>query len=153
MAAAKEGRKRMNPIREDWEMIKEEVMLRALQCKFVQHPKLRKLLLGTGDSRIIEHTSNDYYWADGGDGSGKNRLGELLMVVRTGLREMNADPLIVIPPWLAFPTVDYSDMFWRMGLGEDYLNSWRDYLHSTGNEADYRCIFPTPDTWKEVYSG
>jgi predicted NAD-dependent protein-ADP-ribosyltransferase YbiA (DUF1768 family) len=31
---------------------------------------------------LVEHTKKDKYWADGGDGSGKNRLGELLMKVR-----------------------------------------------------------------------
>jgi len=35
---------------------------------------------------LIEHTKNDSYWADGGDGSGKNRLGQLLMELRNQLR-------------------------------------------------------------------
>ncbi|MFC2585604.1 MAG: NADAR domain-containing protein, partial [Corynebacterium matruchotii] len=43
-------------------------------------------LLSTGDAYLIEHTKNDSYWADGGDGSGKNRLGEVLMAVRDSLR-------------------------------------------------------------------
>jgi predicted NAD-dependent protein-ADP-ribosyltransferase YbiA (DUF1768 family) len=48
---------------------------------------LRSLLLQTGDAEIIEHTKNDKYWGDGGNGSGKNRLGELLMELRTKLRK------------------------------------------------------------------
>jgi predicted NAD-dependent protein-ADP-ribosyltransferase YbiA (DUF1768 family) len=40
----------------------------------------------TGDATLIEHTANDSYWADGGDGSGKNMLGIILMEVRNKLR-------------------------------------------------------------------
>ena len=43
-------------------------------------------LLGAGDARIVEHTANDAYWGDGGDGSGKNMLGQILMRVREELR-------------------------------------------------------------------
>ena len=35
---------------------------------------------------LIEHTKNDSYWADGGDGSGLNKLGKILMKVREKLR-------------------------------------------------------------------
>lgn len=38
--------------------------------------------MGTGDKILREHTRWDNYWADGGNGSGKNRLGYLLMKVR-----------------------------------------------------------------------
>ena len=60
-------------------------MRRALRTKFEQHSKLKSLLLSTGDAELIEHTRNDSYWADGGDGSGKNRLGILLMELRAEL--------------------------------------------------------------------
>lgn len=73
-------------LRGDWDAVKDEVMLRALRAKFTQHPDLRAQLVRTGDSVIIEHTSNDAYWADGGDGSGRNRLGELLIQVRAEVR-------------------------------------------------------------------
>ena len=35
---------------------------------------------------FVEHTENDSYWGDGGDGSGKNMLGQILMDVRELLR-------------------------------------------------------------------
>jgi hypothetical protein len=35
-----------------------------------------------GDALLVEHTASDSYWGDGGDGSGKNRLGHILMCVR-----------------------------------------------------------------------
>ena len=36
---------------------------------------------------MIEHTENDDFWGDGGDGSGRNELGRVLMAVRKRLRE------------------------------------------------------------------
>ena len=84
--AARMGRSRSLPLRPDWETVKDDVMREALRAKFDQHPKLKSLLLSTGAVELIEHTQNDSYWADGGDGSGKNRLGELLMELRTQLR-------------------------------------------------------------------
>ncbi|MEO5928954.1 MAG: NADAR domain-containing protein, partial [Candidatus Kapaibacterium sp.] len=43
-------------------------------------------LLDTGNAEIIEHTKRDTYWGDGGDGSGRNMLGLILMRVRDELR-------------------------------------------------------------------
>lgn len=62
-------------------------MHEAVRAKFTQHGELREYLLGTGDARLVEHTESDAYWGDGGDGSGRNRLGEILMQVRSELRE------------------------------------------------------------------
>lgn len=86
MAAAKLGRT-LPDLRRDWEHVKENFMMNALRAKFAQHDRLRRLLLDTGDAQLIEHTRNDHYWADGGDGSGKNRLGVLLMKLRSELHE------------------------------------------------------------------
>lgn len=87
MQIAKMGRDRKRPLRKDWEEVKDEIMLDALQAKFTQHKDLKEILLGTGDAILVEHTKNDFYWADGGDGSGKNMLGILLMQVREELRD------------------------------------------------------------------
>jgi len=93
MIAARMGRDRRRPLRRDWEAVKERVMMDALRAKFTQHEDLRGTLLGTGDAKLIEHTENDSYWGDGGDGSGKNRLGILLMRLRDELRaEKPIDP-------------------------------------------------------------
>lgn len=88
MDAALEGRNRQNPLRPDWEEVKDEVMLQALRMKFSQNPEITRELLATGDAILIEHTRNDDYWADGGDGSGKNKLGILLMQVREELKNL-----------------------------------------------------------------
>lgn len=86
MIAARMGRDR-KPLRIDWETAKDDVMREALHAKFTQHGKRRELLLSTGAAPLIEHTKNDRYWADGGDGTGRNRLGELLVELRARLRE------------------------------------------------------------------
>lgn len=85
--AARMGRSRERPLRADWETVKDEIMREALRAKFDQHPTLRSLLLKTGDAELVEHTKNDRYWADGGDGTGQNRLGELLMELRRQLTD------------------------------------------------------------------
>jgi ribA/ribD-fused uncharacterized protein len=84
MEAARLGRS-LPGLRADWDAVKDDVMLTGLRAKFAQHPYLRSQLLETGDAILVEHTANDAYWADGGNGSGRNRLGELLMQVRTEL--------------------------------------------------------------------
>jgi N-glycosidase YbiA len=80
--AARMGRERTRPLRPDWEKVKEAVMYRAVLCKFTVHAELKALLLSTGNELIVENAPGDYYWGCGADGSGKNRLGEILMVVR-----------------------------------------------------------------------
>lgn len=79
------GRDRSLPLRHDWEAVKEEMMLKALRAKFTQHKTLKDELIETDDAILVEHTKNDRYWGDGGDGTGKNRLGHLLMKVREEL--------------------------------------------------------------------
>jgi ribA/ribD-fused uncharacterized protein len=85
MIAARLGRSRAHPLRSDWEKVKDDIMREALLVKFTQHPKLHALLLSTGDAELIEHTKNDKYWGDGADGTGRNRLGQLLKEVRAQL--------------------------------------------------------------------
>ncbi len=83
--AARIGRSRQLPLRKDWESIKDDVMRRAVRAKLQQHADVRATLLETGDATLIEHTRNDSYWGDGGDGSGKNMLGKILMELRAEL--------------------------------------------------------------------
>lgn len=87
MLAAQMGRDRRKPLRRDWESVKDEVMLVAVRAKFSQHAELTALLLSTGAAQLVEHTQNDSYWGDGGDGRGRNRLGQILMQVREELRQ------------------------------------------------------------------
>jgi len=86
MIAARMGRSRKRPFRRDWESVKLDVMREVVRAKFTQHPELTAVLLGTDDAVLVEHTAKDAYWADGGDGSGQNWLGRILMEVRAELR-------------------------------------------------------------------
>jgi N-glycosidase YbiA len=86
MLAAQLGRARTQKLRRDWESVKVDIMREAVLAKFTQHGNLRQLLLATGAANLVEHTENDDYWGDGGDGRGKNMLGRVLMQTREILR-------------------------------------------------------------------
>lgn len=66
---------------------KTKAMLNALRAKFSQHPDLANALVQTGSRPLIYHNMYDSFWADGGDGTGHNMLGQLLMQVRTELQQ------------------------------------------------------------------
>ena len=85
--AAKIGRDRSHPLRGDWEQVKDEIMQQAVLQKFKTPADLCEILLSTSDELIVENSPINYYWGCGKDGSGKNRLGEILMAVREILRQ------------------------------------------------------------------
>ena len=76
-------------LRSDWENVKDKVMEDIVRAKFTQHTDLQRSLLETGSARLIEgNTWNDRYWGvDSNSGIGKNRLGEILMKVRSELMD------------------------------------------------------------------
>lgn len=76
---------RESKLRKDWNKIKVSVLGKALYAKFTQHPELRKRLLSTGNSILIENNPLDPYWGTGPDGKGKNMTGKLLMELRERL--------------------------------------------------------------------
>lgn len=84
--AARLGRDRRHPLRPDWEEVKEDVMRRGVRAKFEAHAEIRGRLLDTGDEELVEASPIDFYWGAGQDGSGKNRLGHILMETRAALR-------------------------------------------------------------------
>ncbi|WP_233420974.1 NADAR family protein [Xenorhabdus nematophila] len=88
MDAATAGRDRKKPLRPDWEVIKDDIMRFAVLEKFKQNLDIQNILLSTHNAQLIEHTSNDFYWADGGDGSGNNMLGIILMETREILQKI-----------------------------------------------------------------
>lgn len=90
----------VTPLPGDWTAHRDEVMLAALCAKFTQHTDLAAMLLATGQASLVEHTTNDRYWGDGGDGSGRNRLGELLMQVRAEVAAASPSVNRAIIDWL-----------------------------------------------------
>ena len=80
-------------IRKDWENIKEKIMLDLLIIKF-SDSDLRFKLMDTFPNNLIEgNTWGDKYWGKV-DGEGKNRLGELLMRVRTECIQLTTAELL-----------------------------------------------------------
>jgi ribA/ribD-fused uncharacterized protein len=88
--AKRKGRSRAHPLRVDWEVEKDDLMRRAVRRKFETHPDLRELLLSTGEEELVENAPGDYYWGCGKTGTGRNMLGQILMEVRTALRQETA---------------------------------------------------------------
>jgi len=82
MKAAILGRDRNKPLRLDWDKVKDDIMREAVLNKFRMHKKIRDILLLTGTAKIIENTTDDYYWGCGRNGTGKNMLGVILMEIR-----------------------------------------------------------------------
>jgi ribA/ribD-fused uncharacterized protein len=75
---------RIIKLRKNWELDKEAVMFGLLRKKFLI-PNLKQKLLDTGDAELIEgNTWGDTYWGVC-NGIGQNRLGVLLMKVRSEL--------------------------------------------------------------------
>lgn len=85
MIAAMIGRDPKFPKREDWDTYKDIAMEIAVRAKINQYPVLQELLKSTGESFMYEHTTNDCYWGDCGDRTGQNKLGLLLMKLRSEL--------------------------------------------------------------------
>lgn len=85
MIAKKMGHSRQ--MSQEWDDIKIEKMFDIVIAKFQQNDDIRKILLETGDSILIEASPQDYFWGAGKDGTGRNELGNVLMRVRKKLTE------------------------------------------------------------------
>lgn len=123
--AARLGRDRSFPLRDDWDLspsasmwkrvtgdipnpddgidrqglvpeatvhrTKDLIMYEVVYAKFTQHQDLTDLLLGTGDQSIVEAAEHDPYWGWGPSRNGLNKLGRILMAVRTVLQTGNIE--------------------------------------------------------------
>jgi ribA/ribD-fused uncharacterized protein len=91
------GKKVKNFQKEVWDAKKQEIMMRGVRAKFVQHPELQKQLLETGDRQIGDADARDAFWGigtsentekskDPSKWKGQNKLGKLLMALRDDFR-------------------------------------------------------------------
>ena len=71
--------------RDDWDLIKLDVMELLLRLKLEQNPYVLKKLLQTGDYYIVEDSPKDSFWGWGPDRCGENQLGRLWMKLRKEL--------------------------------------------------------------------
>ena len=83
LSAKRLGRTKTDAFLSNWDTVKDGVMETALTAKFTQNPPLQELLKSTGDAYLQEKSSSDNYWAAGPSGCGKNKMGHLLMKIRT----------------------------------------------------------------------
>lgn len=76
----------------NWAKVKFDRMKRILVAKYTQHEDLKALLLGTGDARLVESATVDNavnrLWGEV-NGVGQNKLGQLLMEVRSELAQLD----------------------------------------------------------------
>ena len=61
-------------------------MYQGVLRKFQTHKDICDRLLQTGNEEIVESAPGDYYWGCGADGTGQNKLGKILMDIRSQLR-------------------------------------------------------------------
>lgn len=74
-------------MRDNWDGVKFDVMVKVCFAKFSQNPDLRELLLSTGE-RPVHEDCEDKWWGGGPNHPhGKDLLGKVLIRVRTLLRE------------------------------------------------------------------
>lgn len=75
-------------LREDWNIIKIDVMRYLLKIKF-NNNEMRRRLLALEDEYIVEENSwNDRFWGvDEKSGEGLNMLGKLIMEIREEIRK------------------------------------------------------------------
>lgn len=85
--ARKLGRTRFKKIRKDWTKVKVIYMTRALYTKCKTYTNIARELLESGEQRLVENSSYDYYWGCGRDRRGTNMYGQVLMNVRSKLKE------------------------------------------------------------------
>lgn len=71
---------------EDWDDIRDVVMIIGLFAKFTQNKDLYDKLLSTGNSKIVEYSPVDKYWGTYWNIKGQNKLGKYLMKIRKCLK-------------------------------------------------------------------
>jgi len=72
-------------LRPNWDTVKLDIMEEIIRVKF-EHPRLRPMLIATGDAELIEtNTWGDTYWGVC-NGKGSNHLGKLLMAERAKIQ-------------------------------------------------------------------
>jgi hypothetical protein len=73
---------RKTELRSDWIEVCDKIAYKVIKAKFNQNLELKENLIRTGLRPIVQHTRSDYFWGDGGDGTGRNKLGKILTNIR-----------------------------------------------------------------------
>lgn len=134
--------------------------------KFNQNPVLANFLINTHPRILVEASPLDNIWGIGLSQDdedikniyawkGLNLLGFVLMEVRDFLISFGLfTPLenSMLPPWEKHANAS-EDMFWKMGIGEDYLISFSQFFHSLSEQEKtiYKLYHPAPYNWNDFY--
>lgn len=161
------GRQVLGYDEQTWNEKKFDIVKLGNIHKFNQHPKFAYYLLKTENRILVEASPVDTIWGIGLSQEsndieniyawrGQNLLGFALMATRDFLKEFgHFKPLdnSFQSPWNKFPNVDSSDMFWRMGKGEDYLSEFNKYYQKLNDKEKmiYKLTNPEPYDWTEFY--
>jgi hypothetical protein len=88
--AKKLGSTKEKVARADWDTVRDDIMKKGLLAKVEQNEEVKNKLLSTGTSPIT-YASTDPYWGIGTTKKGKNRMGILLLELRSALRSASAE--------------------------------------------------------------
>ena len=66
------------------------------------------------------------------------------------MKKLMEEKKLMKPLWIAFPEYCFCSMAWRMGFGESYADSFREWFGQFSEEDRelYRKMFPTPVGWR-----
>lgn len=85
-AAMQIDREHQEERRKDWNEVKVDIMTELIRAKAAQNQDVTDCLLKTGDKKIVENSPWDSFWGCGPDGNGQNKMGEILMLVRSEIQ-------------------------------------------------------------------
>ena len=83
-------------LRADWDDVRENIMYEVVRAKFEQNSKIRRMLIGTGDKKLLNTNGyHDNFWGNCCCSAcknidGLNRLGIILMNLREEFRNQQS---------------------------------------------------------------
>lgn len=149
-----------------WDDNKYNIVLTGSIHKFNQNPDLGNFLLNTDNRILVEASPMDCIWGigmahDNKDienlylWKGQNLLGFALMEARDFLRQHGffTEVTGLEAPWDKYPGISGYDLFWRMGKGEVYIDTFSKHFDALTDKdkAIYQLYNPEPEDWKDSF--
>eukprot|EP01062_Namystynia_karyoxenos_P005602 TRINITY_DN11940_c0_g1_i1.p1 TRINITY_DN11940_c0_g1~~TRINITY_DN11940_c0_g1_i1.p1 ORF type:complete len:1259 (+),score=300.12 TRINITY_DN11940_c0_g1_i1:94-3870(+) len=151
--ARAKGKDRSRPLRTDWDQVRETVMLQGLRAKFSQCKNCYEVLMRTGSRKLLFCDSADDYWGIGPAGTGKNTLGEMLMLVRKELEEHGSTEVTFngyTEPWGKL-SIDWPSQFAARGRNWPTLQHFFQAMKWQGtSREELIAAAPTPEAAREI---
>jgi ribA/ribD-fused uncharacterized protein len=143
---------RKYPIPENWKEIREHIMFKALLAKFKYNEDIRVKLLNTENKKLIKDNQNDNYWGAGSSNSGQNRLGELLMLVRSIFHS-----ICILESEISYSNISEDDIYQRYVLAnffrtlpDSFFSNLRHFQPQIG--CFNNCLFCSQQSKNTVFS-